>query len=42
VDFLCKIAVLLLMGGYAWATMAFGCRFSNLTNRGIVTRGPYS
>ncbi len=27
---------------YAWATMAFGFRFSNLTNRGILTHGPYS
>ena len=26
---------------YAWATMAFGLRFSNLTNRGILTHGPY-
>lgn len=26
----------------AWATMAFGLRFSNLTNRGIITRGPYA
>lgn len=27
---------------YVWATMAFGLRFSNLTNRGIITRGPYA
>ncbi|MEG3168662.1 isoprenylcysteine carboxylmethyltransferase family protein [Sphingomonas sp. LB3N6] len=27
---------------YAWATMAFGLRFSNLTNRGILTHGPYA
>nr|WP_295667537.1 isoprenylcysteine carboxylmethyltransferase family protein [Sphingomonas sp.] len=27
---------------YAWATMAFGFRFSNLTNRGILTHGPYA
>jgi len=27
---------------YAWATVAFGLRFSNLTNRGIVTHGPYA
>jgi hypothetical protein len=26
---------------YAMATVAFGFKFSNLTNRGIVTRGPY-
>lgn len=27
---------------YAWATMAFGIRFSNLTHRGILTHGPYA
>jgi len=27
---------------YAWATMVFGLRFSNLTHRGILTHGPYS
>ncbi|URW74609.1 DUF1295 domain-containing protein [Sphingomonas donggukensis] len=27
---------------YAWATMAFGLRFSNLTHRGIMTHGPYA
>ncbi|WP_186456730.1 methyltransferase family protein [Sphingomonas suaedae] len=27
---------------YAWATMAFGFRFSNLTHRGIITHGPYA
>jgi len=26
---------------YAWATVAFGLRFSNLTHRGILTHGPY-
>ncbi len=26
---------------YAWATVAFGLRFSNLTHRGILTNGPY-
>ncbi|WP_231621565.1 methyltransferase family protein [Sphingomonas sp. 37zxx] len=26
---------------YAWATVAFGLRFSNLTHRGIITNGPY-
>lgn len=26
---------------YAWATVIFGLRFSNLTNRGIITNGPY-
>jgi protein-S-isoprenylcysteine O-methyltransferase Ste14 len=27
---------------YAWATIAFGLRFSNLTDRGILTNGPYA
>ncbi|MEW9855038.1 methyltransferase family protein [Novosphingobium sp. M1R2S20] len=26
---------------YAWATFAFGIRFSNLTYRGVITHGPY-
>jgi protein-S-isoprenylcysteine O-methyltransferase Ste14 len=26
---------------FAWATIVFGCRFSNLTHRGIITAGPY-
>ncbi|MGB3753569.1 MAG: isoprenylcysteine carboxylmethyltransferase family protein [Parerythrobacter sp.] len=26
---------------YAWATVAFGIRFSNLTYRGVITNGPY-
>ena len=26
---------------FTWATIAFGCRFSNLTHRGIITGGPY-
>lgn len=31
-----------LTGLYAWATVAFGMRFSNLTHRGILTHGPYA
>lgn len=31
-----------LTGVYAWATLAFGFRFSNLTHRGILTHGPYA
>ena len=27
---------------YAWATVSFGFRFSNLTHRGIITHGPYA
>ena len=30
-----------LVAIYAWATMAFGIRFSNLTHRGVITHGPY-
>ncbi|MCJ2184573.1 protein-S-isoprenylcysteine methyltransferase [Novosphingobium sp. 1949] len=30
-----------LTGFYAWATFAFGLRFSNLTYRGVLTNGPY-
>lgn len=34
-------AILFLLVVYVWATVSFGCRFSNLTNRGIITDGPY-
>ncbi|MDD2707795.1 MAG: isoprenylcysteine carboxylmethyltransferase family protein [Verrucomicrobiae bacterium] len=34
-------AILLLHVIYVWATVSFGCRFSNLTNRGILVDGPY-
>lgn len=30
-----------LTGIYAWATVIFGIRFSNLTYRGVLTNGPY-
>ena len=33
--------LVLLTGIYAWATVVFGIRFSNLTHRGILTHGPY-
>lgn len=33
--------LVLLTAAYAWATVAFGLRFSNLTHRGILTHGPY-
>jgi protein-S-isoprenylcysteine O-methyltransferase Ste14 len=35
------ILILCCVGIYAWSTVIFGCRFSNLTNRGILTNGPY-
>jgi protein-S-isoprenylcysteine O-methyltransferase Ste14 len=33
--------LVILTAIYAWATVAFGIRFSNLTHRGIITHGPY-
>lgn len=33
--------ILALIAIYVWATMMFGIRFSNLTNRGIITHGIY-
>jgi protein-S-isoprenylcysteine O-methyltransferase Ste14 len=33
--------ILALVAIYVWSTTMFGCRFSNLTNRGILTNGPY-
>jgi protein-S-isoprenylcysteine O-methyltransferase Ste14 len=35
------MAILGLTAVYVWATVIFGARFSNLTNRGIITNGPY-
>jgi len=35
------VGILALLAVYAWATVSFGCRFSNLTHRGILTSGPY-
>ena len=35
-------ALIALTFVYAWATVAFGLRFSNLTHRGILTHGPYA
>jgi protein-S-isoprenylcysteine O-methyltransferase Ste14 len=34
-------AIILLSLTYAFSTVAFGLRFSNLTHRGIITGGPY-
>lgn len=33
--------IILILSVYVWSTVSFGCRFSNLTNRGIITYGPY-
>ncbi len=35
------VTILCLTAVYAWASVIFGCRFSNLTHRGILTNGPY-
>lgn len=35
------LAVIVLMGIYAWASVALGFKASNLTNRGTVSDGPY-
>jgi hypothetical protein len=34
-------SILVLTIIYGWSTMVFGFRFSNLTHRGIITRGPF-
>ncbi len=36
------VALVVLTAWYAWATVAFGLRFSNLTHRGVLTHGPYA
>lgn len=36
-----NLCILLLMGIYAWASLALGWKASNLTNRGIVMKWPY-
>ena len=36
------VVLVTLTAIYAWATVAFGPRFSNLTHRGILTHGPYA
>ena len=37
-----NVTVLAAMAIYSWASIALGFKASNLTNRGIVSRGPYS
>ncbi len=41
VDLWIRGGMVFLFTIYALATVAFGAKFSNLTNRGIITRGPY-
>lgn len=35
------VIIIFCVAVYAWASVSFGPRFSNLTNRGIITNGPY-
>jgi protein-S-isoprenylcysteine O-methyltransferase Ste14 len=37
-----NVALLVSLAIYSWASIALGFKASNLTNRGIVSRGPYS
>ncbi|MBB6523894.1 isoprenylcysteine carboxylmethyltransferase family protein [Pseudoteredinibacter isoporae] len=39
--YLWGFVIIALTAVYTMATVAFGLRFSNLTNRGIITSGPY-
>jgi len=36
-----RVLTLVSYGVYVWATVALGVKFSNLSNRGIVSKGPY-
>lgn len=36
-----RVIILVLYGIYVWATFALGAKASNLTNRGIIAKGPY-
>jgi hypothetical protein len=40
-NLLAGILTIILFGIYVWATIALGFKASNLTNRGIVSSGPY-
>lgn len=40
--FIMRVAVVLLLLVYVWATVSLGAKCSNLTNRGIVDRGAYA
>jgi protein-S-isoprenylcysteine O-methyltransferase Ste14 len=39
--FFANITLLVSLAVYSWASIALGFKASNLTNRGIVSRGPY-
>jgi protein-S-isoprenylcysteine O-methyltransferase Ste14 len=38
----CGAVMLVCFAIYAWATVSFGVRFSNMTHRGIICHGPYA
>lgn len=38
---LAALAMVLLLVLYVWGSVSFGLRFSNLSNRGLVSHGPY-
>ena len=42
VHFIANIALLMSLAIYSWASLSLGLKASNLTNRGIVSRGPYA
>ena len=42
VHFFANVSLLVSLSIYSWASVALGLKASNLTNRGIVSRGPYS
>jgi protein-S-isoprenylcysteine O-methyltransferase Ste14 len=42
VHFAANIALLTSLAIYSWASLSLGFKASNLTNRGIVSRGPYA
>jgi protein-S-isoprenylcysteine O-methyltransferase Ste14 len=42
IHFIANISLIALMVIYSWSSVALGFKASNLTNRGIVNRGPYS
>ncbi len=42
VTFIMRVMVIILLFIYAWATVSLGAKCSNLTNRGIVSRGAYA
>jgi protein-S-isoprenylcysteine O-methyltransferase Ste14 len=41
ITFIMRIIIILFIGIYVSATIALGTKCSNLTNRGIISRGPY-